>query len=121
MNNFREWLSDNLRYIMLGFFILVILVAIFFGIRFLSSHFSDDSDTTNKTAAETPSPTETPVPTATPTETPTPTPTVSDALQQNAVPTVTALVTNYYNAIAAKDVNTLRGLVDTLSAEDEAY
>lgn len=36
MNNFREWLSDNLRYIMLICGILVVLVAAFFGVRAVS-------------------------------------------------------------------------------------
>ncbi len=33
LDNFREWLSDNLRYILLGLAILVVLVVLFFGIR----------------------------------------------------------------------------------------
>ena len=33
MDNFREWLSDNLRYFMLGGAILLIVVVLFFGIR----------------------------------------------------------------------------------------
>ena len=33
MDNFREWLSDNLRYFMLGGAILVIVAVLFFGIR----------------------------------------------------------------------------------------
>ena len=36
LDNFREWLSDNLRYILLGLAILVVLVVLFFGIRHLS-------------------------------------------------------------------------------------
>ena len=33
MDNFREWLSDNLRYFMLGGAILVIVAVLFFGVR----------------------------------------------------------------------------------------
>lgn len=36
LNDFREWLSDNLRYIGLIFGILVILTGLFFGVRALS-------------------------------------------------------------------------------------
>ena len=42
MNNFREWLSDNLRYFMLIFGILAVLVALFFGVRAISARISDD-------------------------------------------------------------------------------
>ena len=33
MNNFREWLSDNLRYFLLGLGIVCVGIAIFFGVR----------------------------------------------------------------------------------------
>lgn len=33
MDNFREWLSDNLRYFMLGGAILVIVLVLIFGVR----------------------------------------------------------------------------------------
>ena len=37
MDDFREWLSDNLRYIMLGLGIVLVLAILFFGIRFLTN------------------------------------------------------------------------------------
>ena len=37
LHNFREWLSDNLRYILLAFAMLLVLVGMFFGIRTVSS------------------------------------------------------------------------------------
>ena len=37
MDDFREWLSDNLRYFMLGFGILAVVLILFFGVRFISS------------------------------------------------------------------------------------
>ena len=40
LNNFREWLSDNLRYILLILGIIAVLAALFFGIRFLSKNHS---------------------------------------------------------------------------------
>ena len=45
MDNFREWLSDNLRYILLGLFIILALAVIFLGIRFLSSRVGSDDET----------------------------------------------------------------------------
>ena len=50
MDNFREWLSDNLRYFMLGGAILLIVVVLFFGIRaFMGSEKGDSSkDTTDE-------------------------------------------------------------------------
>ena len=42
MDDFREWLSDNLRYIMLGLGIVLVLAILFFGIRFLTNKLSDD-------------------------------------------------------------------------------
>ena len=45
MDNFREWVSDNLRYILLGLAVIVLAVALFFGIRFLTSAVGDkDAD-----------------------------------------------------------------------------
>lgn len=33
MDDFREWLSDNLRYFMLGFGILAVVLILFFGVN----------------------------------------------------------------------------------------
>ena len=44
LDNFREWLSDNLRYILLGLAILIVLVLLFFGIKALTSVFSKDDE-----------------------------------------------------------------------------
>lgn len=116
MDDFREWLSDNLRYIMLGAGILLLLILIFFGIRFISSLVADPAGDQVQTEEDAE------VAEATPTATPTPEaePVVSDKLEKNAVPEVFTLVGTYYNAIASKDVETIRGLVDNLTAEDEA-
>lgn len=146
MNNFREWLSDNLRYILLILGIIVILVGAFFGIRALSGLYSkgtksaDISQDSIVSAAATPAPeavnstatskaavTPTATPTATPTptatSTPTPTPTaeptpVGGALQENAVPEITQLVTTYYAALQNRDPDMMRTVVDSLSEAD---
>ena len=48
LDDFREWLSDNLRYILLGLAILVVLVILFFGARALmGGQAAGDKDRTN--------------------------------------------------------------------------
>ncbi|HIX29087.1 MAG TPA: SH3 domain-containing protein, partial [Candidatus Blautia stercoravium] len=51
LDNFREWLSDNLRYILLGLAILLVLVLLFFGVKALTRGSSDGKtkDTDKKT------------------------------------------------------------------------
>ena len=61
MDDFREWLSDNLRYFMLGFGILAVVLILFFGVRFISSKFGNQKTTEPK--QETQQETETPTPT----------------------------------------------------------
>ena len=61
MDDFREWLSDNLRYFMLGFGILAVVLILFFGVRFISSKFRNQKTTRPK--QETQQETETPTPT----------------------------------------------------------
>ena len=48
MDDFREWLSDNLRYFMLGFGILAVVLILFFGVRFISSKFGNQKTTEPK-------------------------------------------------------------------------
>ena len=68
MDDFREWLSDNLRYFMLGFGILAVVLILFFGVRFISSKFGNQKTTEPK--QETQQETETPTPTQEAEETP---------------------------------------------------
>ena len=49
MDNFREWLSDNLRYFMLGGAILVIVAVLFFGVRACVGSGKGASDKEQKT------------------------------------------------------------------------
>lgn len=109
MDNFREWLSDNLRYIMLIGGILILLLLIFFGIRAVSGviHNSDDAKEEQMEAGAesgTPTPTETP----------------EDPLEKNAYPEVNALIRAYYDALGKKDVTTLQTLVDDLDPSEES-
>ena len=52
MENFKEWLSDNLRYFMLGGAILVIVAVLFFGIRACVGSGKGASDEDQKTVQD---------------------------------------------------------------------
>ena len=119
MNEFREWLSDNLRYIMLGVGILLGLVVIFFGIRFITTAVTSTPDNQGTVIDASPTPSTTPTPTQTPTPTPTIEVLVMEDMVENGVPEITTLVKNYFKAIASDDITALRTLVDNLSLEDE--
>ena len=45
MNNFREWLSDNLRYIELILGIIAVIIGLFFGIRAIAGAISRGANT----------------------------------------------------------------------------
>ena len=121
MDDFREWLSDNLRYFMLGFGILAVVLILFFGVRFISSKFGNQKTTEPKQETqqetETPTPTqeaeETPATTAEPETTP-----EAGELELNAYPQVNALIEKYYAALTGKDVQSLKELVDELVHTD---
>ena len=124
MDNFREWLSDNLRYFMLGFGIIAVLLLLFFGIRFIADTFEnkeDDQQVTEQQEEEKEDTSEQEKVEITPTEEPqvTEEPEKSNALEKNAYPTVNALMNKYFEALGNKDVTALKTLVDNLSAEDE--
>lgn len=119
MDNFREWLSDNLRYIILGAGILVILTGLFFGIRAVSGIMKGDStvqnqqqDDGNNKGNDPSSPTD-----GEPSE-------KNDdgsenPLEQDKYPEVNALIATYYNALGSKDIATLKTVVDTLDPTEE--
>ena len=121
MDDFREWLSDNLRYFMLGFGMLAVVLMLFFGVRFISSKFGNQKTTEPKQETqqetETPTPTqeaeETPATTAEPETTP-----AAGELELNAYPQVNALIEKYYAALTGKDVQSLKELVDELVHTD---
>lgn len=130
MNNFREWLSDNLRYIMLGAAIIAILLVMFFGIRFLSSKFggtqTNDKDVTaekqneedkaDDAADDTVDNAQDEAAAQEPEQE-----TVSaNPLEKNAYPSVNALMQNYYTALGNRDVQSLKTLVDQLDPTEES-
>ena len=127
MNNFREWLSDNLRYIMLFCGIAIVLVGLFFGVRAISKAYAERSGDNEFSqdsvleSAEVPTP-EAETPAVTETVTPAPVETEEEPaggeLKENAYPEVNNLITAYYAALETRDPETVRGVVDTLSDED---
>ena len=121
LDNFREWLSDNLRYFMLGFGILAVVLILFFSVRFISSKFGNQKttepkhETQQETQTQTPTQEaeETPATTAEPETTP-----AAGELELNAYPQVNALIEKYYAALTGKDVQSLKELVDELVHTD---
>ena len=117
MDNFREWLSDNLRYFMLGGAILILLLLIFFGFRVVSGMINGDSDTVSEQTEVTGSDVDETTDT---TATPTPTEKPADPLEKDAHEEVDTLVASYYEALGKRDVATLSTLVDSLDPSEEA-
>ena len=129
MDDCREWLSDNLRYILLGLSIIAVLLLLFFGIRFLSSVFGDkktddnavvqqqeDSEEENDKKADTSEDANKEE------QTPEVTEEVKAAnnLEKSAYPTVNALIQKYYTALGNRDIQGLKSLVDQLDPSDES-
>lgn len=123
MNDLREWISDNLRYILLGLFIILVLVVILLGVKFLSSGAGDSGiddtvtqDTKNDANKQVKEETDI-------TQTPTPTVTKAadtETLKKNADPKVNAIIQSYYTALGGKDIEGIKAVVDTLDAAEEA-
>lgn len=120
-NPFREWLSDNLRYILLILVIAAVAAAVIFGVRVISENMGGgDSVSSSQTGGNTENddtPESTPTPDATDTPAPTPTPEASLAAAPDEV---SAVVTGYFQALAGQDADTLAAFVDELSDEDRA-
>lgn len=125
MDNFREWLSDNLRYILLGLFIILALAVIFLGVRFLSSRVGSDDETAQvqqeasddeikedaSADAAANEPTAAPEGTVAPEKVP---------LEKEAYPEVTTVIQTYYTALGNKDTAGIKSVVDSLDATEEA-
>lgn len=114
LDNFREWLSDNLRYILLGLAILIVLVLLFFGIKALTGVFSKDDEPKTQT--------EEPVESSDDAEKEEAQDEKKDenALQKNAYPEVNSLIDSFYTAWGQKNVEQMKELTDSFDATDEA-
>lgn len=111
MDDFREWLSDHLRYILLGLGVILILVIAFFAVRLVTGLGSTKKN--KETEAVTEAGTEVQQSEVLPEDAE-----VSDLVKDN--PDVLNLVTKYYNARAAKDFETLKGMCETFDDSIQA-
>lgn len=115
MDDFREWLSDNLRYFELGGAILLVVLVLFFGIRACRGGGSKTKDSgSQKTAARE---SQAPVKESEVTEEDTD-PVVLDPLTE-ADKDVARLIRSYYEARSLKDVEGVRAVVDELDPTAE--
>lgn len=120
MDNFREWLSDNLRYILLGLFIILALAVIFLAIRFISSRV-DTEDASVQTQQETQDDSEAPAKEPETTQEPSVTPEEAEASLEKAADTeVTTVIQTYYTALGNRDTAGIKSVVDSLDAAEEA-
>lgn len=167
-NPIREWISDNLRYMLLILAIAIVVVAIVLGVKLFSdrmsredgggnSNVSGESQSTAEgsdfedsgkaggvtitpdakasvtvTPTATPTVTPTATPTATPTEVAATTPTVTPTATPAATPTeepdrleraksdVSEVVERYFEALGARDTETLSAYMEQLTEEDRA-
>lgn len=131
MDNFREWLSDNLRYILLGLSVLLVVVIAFFAIRLISGGGSskkkaetnaaaDAGDGSDKTAAQGGNADK-----ETSGETEKETSAVSDSTskpltKESSDSAVQTLITQYYTAVAARDYDTLSSIDETFDEDAKA-
>ena len=116
MDNFREWLSDNLRYFMLGGVILIIVAVLFFSVRACTGSGKGTSEK-EQTTAEDNGQGNDPSSPANDGET-------DGKKDANPMETaneeITSLIKSYYKALGDKDITTLRTLVDNLAPADES-
>lgn len=111
MNNIREWISDNLRYILLGLALILVLAVAVFGIRAISN-IANGGSSSNGSA-----PKQTEAQTAAPTDAPSDVIVETEAEQNTAAQPLTkddakvlTTMQAYYNARVNGDTETLRKL-----------
>ncbi len=115
MDNFREWLSDNLRYILLVVVGIVVVVALFIGVRALTGSGSDKGGSSSSNQANTESDNQQ----ASGNQTESGNASVG-ALEKDAIPEVNELVQAYYKALGDKDIEALKEVVKDLDPAEES-
>ena len=107
MDNFREWLSDNLRYILLGLAVILLLIIAFFAIKLVRGIGSPKTSEPETQAV---------------------TETVTEAakddsenklVKETADSELQQLVEQYYTAVAAQDYDTLQSISESFTDEDK--
>ena len=114
MDNFREWVSDNLRYIMLICAIAIVFIGIFFGVRAITGRMSAGNSGAENTGAGT---TVTGIP-AEEIEAGIALVESGVAQTENKIPEISGLVTTYYMALNSKNVESVRAISDNLTEQD---
>lgn len=114
MDNFREWVSDNLRYIMLICAIAIVFIGIFFGVRAITGRMSAGNSGAENTGAGT---TVTGIP-AEEIESGIAMAESGVAQTENKIPEISGLVTTYYMALNSKNVESVRAISDNLTEQD---
>ena len=119
MDNFREWLSDNLRYFMLGGAILVIVAVLFVGVRACVGSGKGTSDGEQTTAQDNDQGTD-------PSSPEDDGETNDGKKEEDTNPLedgseeIAALMNSYYKALGDKDITALRTVVNNLTPSDES-
>ena len=114
MDNFREWVSDNLRYIMLICAIAIVCIGIFFGVRAITGRMSAGKSGAENTGAGT---AVTGIP-AEEIESGVSLAESAETLTENKIPEISGLVTTYYMALNSKNVESVRAISDNLTDQD---
>ena len=123
MDDFREWLSDNLRYFMLGGAILLIVLVLIFGVRACvggkKGNSNEDQTTAKSNQENDPS---SPANDGETDEKKDASPAAEDAAttMEKASTEVTELIQSYYKAFGEKDIATLKTIEDGFTPADES-
>lgn len=119
MDNFREWLSDNLRYFMLGGAILVIVAVLFFGIRACVGSGKGASDEDTKTVQDNSQGNDPSSPEDDGETNDGKKEEDTNPLEEGSAE-IAAFMQQYYKALGERDIATLRTLVSDLTSSDES-
>ncbi len=124
LDDFREWLSDNLRYILLGFSILLVFIIIFCVVKLIGGSGKKNSPDTTVQTNQTAAPAEngaesmTEGEAAAPAAAPAPTSASSELIKDDAA--ILTLVQQYYTAVAESNHATLSTIVEPWDSDVQA-
>lgn len=108
VDDFREWVSDNLRYILLGLAIILVIVLAVFAVRFIGKIDKNDKQKDSESQSQA---------VVLDTETQGESETAS-ALVEND-PAILEIVQKYYAAEGSKDIEALKEIVEFLDEKDQ--
>ena len=117
LDDFREWLSDNLRYILLGLAVLLVLIILFCVVRLATGGSKKKPDQGNEQTVVSgqESATEAQVQEEGSQEQATPAKGTSDLVKDDSA--ILTVMQSYYNAVADRDVATLSQIVEPWNDE----